>query len=301
MTDPLPSPPPPAPAPASRVHLTLLLVQLSFGGFHVVGKAVLSDLAPLALAAIRVGVATPVLLALAWRRDRFIPARRDLPILLLLGGLGVFANQALFITGLKLTTATNAAILMPSIPVFTVAAAAALGIEKVGRQRLAGILLSVAGALVLVNPLRFSTDRQTAIGNVLILGNCLCYSLFLVLQRPVLARIPWRTLVAWSFLFGTLGVLPPAVPALAALETARVPAAAWLGVVYIIVFPTVFAYAASTWAVRRSSPALVAAYTTFQPLAAAALAAAFLGERFGWAEGLGFALIVAGLWRVTAR
>jgi drug/metabolite transporter (DMT)-like permease len=38
-----------------------------------------------------------------------------------------------------------------------------------------------------------------------------------------------------------------------------------------------------------------------QPLVAAILAAVFLGERFGWLEGLGLALIVAGLWRATAR
>ena len=64
-------------------------------------------------------------------------------------------------------------------------------------------------------------------------------------------------------------------------------------------FPTVFAYAASTWAIRRSSPALVAVYNTLQPLVAATLGVLFLGETFGWAEGLGFALIVAGLWQVT--
>lgn len=294
------SPPPPPPAPAGRVHLTLLIVQIVFGGFHVVAKAVLTDLAPLALAAIRVGVATPILLALAWQRDRFIPSRRDLPILALLGGLGVFANQVLFVTGLKYTTAINASILMLSIPVFTAAAAAALRIERVGVGRMVGILLSVAGALVLVNPLRFSTDRGAALGNAIILANCLAYALFLVLQRPVLARIPWRTVIAWSFLFGTVGVLPFAAPALSALEPAQVPARAWLGLGYIIVFPTVFAYAASTWAVRRSSPALVAAYNTLQPLVTAVLAATFLGEAFGWVEGVGFALIVTGLWRVTA-
>ena len=73
------APPAPGPAPVWRVHLTLILVQAAFGGFHVVAKAVLADLAPLALAAIRVGLATPILMALAWRRDRFLPARRDLP------------------------------------------------------------------------------------------------------------------------------------------------------------------------------------------------------------------------------
>jgi drug/metabolite transporter (DMT)-like permease len=244
-------------------------------------------------------VATPILMALAWRRDHCLPARRDLPMLALLGGLGVFANQALFITGLKFTTATNAAILMTSIPVFAVAAGAVMRVERVTVNRLAGIVLSVAGALVLVNPFRFSADRSAALGNTMILCNGLCYALFLVLQRPILTRVPWRTVIAASFFFGALGILPVAAPALAALDPSKVGTGAWLGVAYIIVFPTVFAYAASTWAVRRSSPALVAAYSTLQPLVASALAAAFLGERFGWEEGVGFALIAAGLWQVS--
>ena len=290
---------PPTPAPAWRVHLTLILVQVTFGGFHVVAKAVISELSPLALAAIRVGAATPVLMALAWRRDRFLPARRDLPMLALLGGLGVFANQVLFITGLKFTTATNAGILMTSVPVFAAGAAALMGIERITLNRSIGIALSVAGALVLVNPFRFTAGRSGALGNGLILTNGLCYALFLVLQRPVLTRIPWRTVTAAAFFFGGLGVLAVSLPALLALEPARVGTGAWLGVAYIIVFPTIFAYAASTWAIRRSSPALVAAYNTLQPLVASSLGVTFLGERFGWAEGVGFALIAAGLWQVS--
>ncbi|HEX4959539.1 MAG TPA: DMT family transporter [Thermoanaerobaculia bacterium] len=288
------------PATALRVHLTLLLVQLSFGGFHVVAKATLRHVEPMALAAIRVAVAAPILLWLAWRRDHFLPARRDLPTLALLGGLGVFANQVLFITGLKHTTATNAAILMLSVPVFAVMAAAVLRVERVGARRLLGILLAIAGALVLVNPLHFSTDAYAAQGNLLILANGFCYALFLVLQRPVLTRIPWRTVIAWSFLFGGLAVLAVAAPTLTALNPAQLSTSTWLCLLYIVAFPTVFAYAASTWAIRRSSPALVAAYTTLQPLVAATLGAAFLGERFGWAEGIGFVLIFAGLWQVTA-
>lgn len=283
-----------------RIHLTLLLVQTVFGGLHVVAKAVLSSLSPLALAGLRVGLATPLLLFLAWRRDRFIPDRRDLPRLAFLGFLGIFANQVLFITGLQHTTATNAAILMTSLPVFAAAAALLLRIERVVPRRLAGILLSVGGALVLVNPFRFAADPDMAVGNLMILANSLAYALFLVLQRPLLQRIPWRTLIAWSFLFGGGGVLLVSLPWLAALQVAEVPAGAWWGLAYIVALPTVFAYAANTWAVRRSSPAMVAAYSTLQPLVAAVLAATFLGERFGWVEGVGFALIAAGLWLVSA-
>jgi drug/metabolite transporter (DMT)-like permease len=289
------------PAPTPRVHLALLLAQLAFGGFHVVAKAVLGHMPPLALAGLRLGIATPILVLLAWRHDRVLPARRDLPMLALLGGLGVFANQILFIVGLKYTTAINASILMPSLPVFAVAAAAVLGIERIGPRRLFGIALSVAGALVLVNPVRLSGNGMAVVGNALILANSLCYALFLVLQRPLLARMPWRTLIAWSFAFGGAAGLVVAAPALARLPWAEAPAGAWWGVLYIALFATVFAYAVNTWAVRRSSPALVAAYSTLQPVVTATLAASFLGETFGWVEGVGFVLIVAGLWRVSAR
>ncbi len=290
-----------AAGPDVRVHAVLVAVQVMFGIFHVVAKAALAEMAPLALAGIRALVAAPLLMALAWRVDRVLPRRRDLPMLALLGALGVLANQVLFIEGLKRTTATNAAILMVGIPVFAVAVAGLLGIERVGAGRLAGVALAVAGALVLLRPARLTLGSGVALGNALITTNAVCYAAFLVLQRPVLRRLPWRTVIAWAFLFGGAGVLLLAWPDLAALPRAHLSPATWWGVLYIALFPTAFAYAASTWAVRRSSPALVAAYSTLQPLVAALLAALFLGERIGWAEGAGFALIVAGLGWASGR
>lgn len=285
------------PAPLA-VHAALIAVQVAFGLMHVVAKGVLDQLQPLQLAALRVLLATPLLLALAWHHDRVVPSRRELPMLALLGLLGVFLNQALFIVGLDHTTATNAAILMTSIPVFAIAVAALLRIERIGRAAVFGVALTVAGCLTLLDPSRFSAAAKTTLGNLLILINCLCYATFLVIQRPILRRVPWRTVIAWSFLFGTLGVTAVAAPSLGALDPARVTPGAWLGLTFIVLVPTVFGYSLSTWAVRRSSPSLVAAYTTLQPVVAATAAVAFLGESVGPAEAAGFLLITAGLWVV---
>lgn len=299
----MPTPPASAPnRPGPAVHLGLLLVQVCFGGFHVVAKSLLSGLAPLAVVGLRVGIATPILVAMAWRHDRrhgTVLSGRDLLWLAFLGSLGVTANQILFILGLQHTTASNASILMTCLPVFAVAAGALLGIESIGPRRALGIALAVAGALVMVNPMRFSSSGKMGLGNLLILGNCLSYALFLVFQRPILRRLPWRTVIAGSFVFGGTAVFLTSLPALAALDFQAVPATTWLGVLYIALFGTVVAYAVNTWAVRRSSPALVAAYGMLQPLVTAGLAATFLGETLGWAEGVGFALIVAGLWQVS--
>ncbi len=65
--------------------------------------------------------------------------------------------------------------------------------------------------------------------------------------------------------------------------------------------PTVINYALATWAIKRSSPALVAAYITLQPVAAGVLAMIFLGERAGLRELAGFVLIVLGLYTVSRQ
>jgi len=174
--------------PDFKVHAVLCSVQIFFGIFHVVAKAVLAEMDPLALAGLRVLGAAPLLLAVAWHYDRVRPRLRDLPALALLGALGVFANQVLFILGLARTTATNAAILMVSVPVLAVGVAALLRIERLGPRRLLGVALAVAGALVLLDPGRLHLGPGVALGNALILTNGLCYATFLVLQRPLLAR-----------------------------------------------------------------------------------------------------------------
>ena len=282
-----------------QVHAGLLFVQLNFGAFHVTAKAVLAHLHPLALAGLRVLVATPILLLLAWRHDRLMPTRRDLPWLALLGFLGVFANQLLFIFGLRWTTATSAAILMPSIPVFAAAVAIATGVERAEPRRLLGIVLAVIGALVMLEPGRFQLGDRMVVGNLLVLANCLSYATFLVLMRRVLHRLPVTTVIAWSFLFGGLGIVAVSATHLAAIPFSVVPASVWLLMGYIVLFPTTLNYLINTWALARSTPSLVAAYTTLQPLAAGLLAAIFLAERPGWPQLAGAVLIAAGLWQVS--
>jgi drug/metabolite transporter (DMT)-like permease len=286
---------------STQLHLALLAVQLSFSGLHVVGKVVLQSMSPLALACLRVLFATPFLLIIAWRRGGLNPGLRWLPWLAVLGLLGVFLNQVLFIVGLSFTSATNAAILMPSIPVFAVGMAALLGIESIGRYRLLGVGFAVVGALVILNPTRFSLAERTLLGNLIILVNCWAYATFLVLQRPLLRRLPWQTVLAWAFLFGSAGVLAVGAGALGEMSPHSLPTEAWWGIAFIVLFPTLLGYQLNTWAVGRSSALLVAVYVTLQPLLTAVLSSWVLAELPTWRQLLGFVLIAAGLLFVSWR
>jgi drug/metabolite transporter (DMT)-like permease len=289
------SPPTTTSRPDVRVHAALLFVQLTFGGFSVLGKIVLGVLPPMALAGMRVLFAAPLLMLLALRRERRLPSFRDLGMLAVLGFTGVFINQILFIVGLHHTTAINASILMPSIPVFTVAVAMVTRVERPSARRLVGIGISVIGALTMLDITSFTFSSGTGYGNFLVLLNCLSYAVFLVLARPVLLRLPPLTVIAWTFALGGAGVAVLAAPTLATVSWAAIPSHVWLAVAYILLLPTLVNYLLNTWAIKRSSSSLVAAYTTLQPVAAGVFGVLLLGERITGLEVAGFCMIGAGL------
>ncbi|MEQ9501739.1 MAG: DMT family transporter [Deltaproteobacteria bacterium] len=277
------------------VHAVLVFVQASFAAFHVFGKHILHEVDPMVLAALRVSFAAPILFAAAWFVERHRPAWRDLLHLSYLGLFGVCLNQLLFIHGLERTTATNAAILMPAIPAFSAALAILFRVERLSWLRGLGIASATLGAIVLVDPTQFELDSDTAVGNLLVLLNCLSYALFVVLQRPVLERVPPLTLTAWAYVFGGLGVLVVAGPTLVATDLTSYAPLSYAGIAYILIVPTTLNYALVTWAIRRSSPTLVSTYITMQPMFAATFARIFLGEAIGLHQLAGFVLIVVGL------
>jgi len=278
-----------------RVHLALAFVQITFGALHVTGKAALAHVPPLALAGMRVLGATPLVILCALAMEKARPSRSDWTTLGALGFLGVFVNQLAFILGLSLTSAANAAILMPTIPVFATGFGLLMRIERPSLPRLAGVACAAAGALVMVGTRPPAAGWGFYLGNALLLLNCLSYALYMVLQKPLLGRLGPLTVVGGAFLAGGLGILVVSIPALARLAPLSVPPAAWAAVLYIILIPTALNYVLNSWAIRESGPTLAAAYITLQPLAAALLAALWLGERPGIREGAGAFLILSGL------
>lgn len=284
--------------PQLRVHLALLFVQLTFGSWAVFGKFALGQLHPLQLAGVRVAGALPIFFALARLAGRW-PERRDLPRLAALGLTGVFANQLLYIFGLRLTTATNASIIQAAIPVFTAAIAAFFGVERIGAGKVLGVALAVSGALVMLDPTRLGGAPGSHLGDLLIIGNCLSYSIYMVLQRPLLQRMPAVSVTAWAYAFGGVPILLVATPTLVGADWAAVGGLTWAAMAFIILVPTALNYVLISYAIKHSSAALAATYTTLQPLAGTLMAALFLGEQAGWRQGAGFVLIVLGLAAVT--
>jgi len=230
---------------AARLHVAMLALQFGYAGFHVVSRLALNmGVSKLVFPVYRNLIALCLLAPSAYfleRKDRPAMTPAFLLQFFLLALCGITANQGFYLLGLDNTSPTFASAIQNSVPAITFAMAAALGIERVrlrrrdGLAKAAGTLLCVAGATVITlfkGPAVFgpataaatvtaavphglaagttgdSSNKSWALGCVYLMGHCLSWSGWLVLQAPVLKRYPARlSVTSYTCFFGLLQFL----------------------------------------------------------------------------------------------
>lgn len=284
-------------ATKTSVVLALVAVQIFFGLHYLAAKILLSDIPPRAWAVIRVLSASLVLLSATLALGRKLPrAPRDLGRLALFAVFGVVVNQVCFVEGLYRTTPTHSALINTTIPVGTLLFAVLLSRESMNGWKAIAIGLSLAGVLLVIRPENASFGSETVVGDLLTLTNALSYGFFLVISKRVLARLDALAATAVLMLFGAVGILAIGWPSVAALDWAAVPGRTWALGGFIVLFPTAGAYFLTYWALARVESTTVALFVYLQPLIAAALSAAVLGERPSVRVLSGGALIFLGVY-----
>lgn len=258
------------------------------------------EFAPLAFAWVRVFGSAIVL----WFFARNEPAlsRDDNRRIIGYSILGVVINQALFLAGLSLTTVPVAAILITTIPIFALGAAIIAGTERATVTKSAGIALACAGALlVLAREGIGGTSWRSFAGAVMIVINCLSFATYLVVSKPMMARLSARAVVAKMFSYGALILFPISAWSLAHQNWRGVSLGAWLSLLGVIAGPTVGAYLINAWALRHADSSLVAAYTYVQPVLATLLGVMILGEELRGVVIFAGVMIIAGVWLAGRR
>jgi drug/metabolite transporter (DMT)-like permease len=277
-----------------RIHAALFTVALLFSANYIISKLGMQEFAPLSFAWLRVA-GSALVLSLIARNEPPLP-RDDRGRVALYALLGVVINQTCFLGGLSFTTVQVAAILITTIPVFTHAVAIAAGSERASANRIGGIALAGAGALLVVGGESFAGTWRSVTGAVLIVVNCFSYALYLVLSKPMMTRLSARRVVARMFSVGTLLMLPIAAFSLWREEWRAISPRAWLALAIVIAGPTVGAYLINAWTLRHADSSLVAAYTYVQPVLATILGAIVFGEEIRAIVLVAAVLIFAGVW-----
>ena len=255
------------------VVVALVLVQIIYASGVIVGKLILPVVPAPVIVTLRMIVAS-IAFFIAHRviRGRTPSFGGDWLKFAVLGVLGGAGNQLLILLGLTRTTAINAAILIPMIPIFTVLFGWMLRLDRPTGLKWGGVAVAAAGVVYLIGPDRVSLASDVALGNILVLAGMAFNALAFLLSKDLLKRFPPVTVAFCLTLAGLVGVLPLGIGALDHVHRAELHGGLALWLVYMVVFPTTVTYFLNLWSLRRASPTLVTSFIYLQPLFTSAVA-----------------------------
>lgn len=252
----------------------------------------------LVIAAGRLAIATLVLAPLALARHRAelrALSRRDLALALAAGAL-LAVHFGSWIASLALTSVLQSVVLVSTTPLWVALLAPAVLGEKLSRGVALGLLLAVAGGAVMAAggaaPGAAGGPGDLRGGALALLG-AWAMAGYLLVGRGIRARLP---LVPYVFVvYGAAAV----ALALAVLASGRPVAGleprTWGWIALLALVPQLVGHTSFNWALRHMKATPVAVVLFGEPVGAALLAFAVLGERPGAVRLAGAAVILAGV------
>ncbi|HEY3058347.1 MAG TPA: DMT family transporter, partial [Chloroflexota bacterium] len=279
-------------------ELGLISVVLVWASTFVVTKQIFDEISPLAFAFVRflgITVLAFVVLALAVRRGtaQWRICTRDLPRFAAVGVCGYTLYQLGFVLGLERTSPFSSALLISTMPLFTIVLLRLLG-EHPPLRAWVGVAIALIGTAVFEGD-KLGDETGSLIGDLLSLGSAVSFATYGVINRPLVKRYPTATYTAYTVLAGAIPLLAISLPAALNQNWAKVQPESWLAIWYMIVFPVYIAYMVWNWAIARRGAAAASSFGLLVPIASGVLSALTYGEAFGVLKLAGAALILAGL------
>ena len=271
-----------APAPI----LALVVVTAIWGYTFVPVQKAVGAYPLFAFLAVRFAISTAALVPFAWTPLRALS--RSGWVAGTVAGAFLALAYGLQTAGLELTTVTSTGFITGLYVVFTPLLALAAFRTPVPAPVWVGVVLSVAGLLLLSG-----APGGSWLGNVLVLGNAVAQSFQIVAMERFAPRYDARALTALQMSVAFVGFT---VVAVAAGQIEAPPdAATWYALVVTGVFAGALGYLVVTWVQSWTTAARAALVFTLEAPFAALFGVLLLSEHLGWAGWTGCAVMLTGI------
>lgn len=281
----------------------LLLATALWAGNAIAGRVLVGSISPIALSAVRWGLAALLLLPLGWRVFRPDSALwRNKGRFLVLGLLGVGSYNVLLYLALQTSTAINVTLIGASMPIWMLLIGAVFYRVKPSLLQLIGAIVSLVGVTVVLTRGEPHTllTMQVVMGDLFIMLATILWAFYSwMISRPgesTERQWPWADFLMaqvmigllWTMLFEGVEI---------ATGHAYLDLNLWTGtlIVFVAIGPSLIAYRCWGLGVNGAGPTVAAFFANLIPLFTALLSAAILGDPPRLFHGLAFLLIVVGI------
>ena len=279
-------------------------VYVIWGSTYLFIRIAVETMPPLLMAGVRFLVAGGVLLAVTRRLPGaagVTMGRREWRAAAIAGALLLFAGNGGVSYGEQYVPSGVVALMVATVPLFiALLSAIALG-RRLRPLAIVGIGAGLLGTAILIRP---GAGGSADLGHMLlVLASPLCWAIgSLYATRAPLAK---HVLVATAMEMLCGGVLLVAaglaLGEAGAVHLSHVSVAAWLSVLYLIVFGSLVAFSAYVWLLGKVATTAVATYAYVNPLVAVLLGWAVLGEHITAQTVIAAALIIVAVVLILSR
>ena len=286
----------------AREWLLLVTLSLLWGGSFFFVELVLDALDPHSVVFWRIGPAALALVLVVCSTGHRMPVDGSTwRAFAVMGALNNVVPFTLITWGQTAIESGLAAILNATTPLFTVALAHLLTTdERLTANRMAGVMVGIAGVAVLVGPGALAGLGGDVLGQVAVLAAAVSYALAGLYGRRRLAGLAAPVAAAGMLSVSAVMALPIALIAGAPFDFA--PDLATLGAIAgVSLVATAAAYPIYFYILAAAGATNLLLVTFLMPPGALALGVLFLGERPDPSAYAGMALIFAGLALVDGR
>lgn len=281
-------------------HLACFTAYLIFGLNIVVCKDLTSSgaISPIALFTLRsIGAGS-----LFWIISFFLPKQRvergDYIKIFAASVLGFFLTQMFFLVAISRITPMDCSIITSLSPVYTMFIAAYALKEPLSAQKIGGVVLSLCGIIYLILNSVASTGavtQTTPFGVILMIGNSLCFSLYLGIFKPTIAKYSVVTFMKWTFLFASLLALPFSAKEIISLNFAALPTEYVAELAFLIICATFITYFLIPIGQKILRPTLVSMYSYVQPIVAIVVSIYVGMDSLSWQKVVAAITVFAGV------
>jgi len=284
-------------APATAYAL-LGLAALLWAANAVVSKAAVGLVSPQALVCLRWSIALTAIAVLAGRETlrHWRTLRAHWLMILLMGGFGYTAFNALFYVAGAYTTTVNLVLFQGAIPVLVMVLNYLARSVAVRPGQVLGAAITLAGVALAASHGDLANLRNLAFnrGDLFVALACLCYAGYTV-ALPLRPAVPGLVFFAAMAVAAWASSVPLMLGEWASGHTIWPGPAGWGLIAFTALGPSLASQLAFMRGVEVIGPNRAGLFANLVPAFGAILAVAVVGEPFGATEALALALVLGGI------
>lgn len=277
-------------------YFLIAVASVVWGTMGIFGKLAFEyGINPATLIALRLLVSsltilTPITL---FKRELFKIQKKDLPKFLILSLLATVLQRITYFYAINLTTATIAAVLFYTYPIFVTIYASLFFKKKVTPSIILAIILTFSGAALVVKAYQTSWLNANLLGVIFGFLSSVFFVFYFFIVKELRNRYTNWTLILYGDMIGAIALTPIVFSSF--YEIVIYPQQLWLLILTIGLFPSLLAYLLYSYALKHVESSKGSILSVIEPLSAAILSATILKENLETLQILGVALASIGV------